>query len=180
MGKIDDFRAYFSGVKSNRFKITGGIPSSLSSQINSSDFNKSLEIYCKATQFPGSSVGSINLNYRGRPVKFPAERSAADWAIQVYSSAYESQDLRTLFQRWIDFINSGNHDKMNWKAYAGEWVVSYNDMSATQSTSNYQTFCSLINVFPIDISPIELTNDATDVFAEFTVTLSYDYSEFYP
>jgi hypothetical protein len=180
MGKIDDFRQNFAGVKSNRFKITGGIPSSLSSQINSSAFNEALEIYCKATQFPGSSVGSINLNYRGRPVKFPAERSAADWAIQVYSSEHQSEDLRTFFQRWIDFINSGNHDKMNWKAYAAEWVVSYNDMTAAQSNSKYKTFCSLINVFPIDISPIELTNDATDVFAEFTVTLSYDYSVFYP
>jgi hypothetical protein len=180
MGKIDDFRQNFAGVKSNRFKITGGIPSSLSSQINSSAFNEALEIYCKATQFPGSSVGSINLNYRGRPVKFPAERSAADWAIQVYSSSLDSKDLRTLFQRWIDFINSGNHDKMNWKAYAGEWVVSYDDMFGSQSNSNYGKLCSLINVFPIDISPIELTNDATDVFAEFTVTLTYDYSVFYP
>jgi len=180
MGKIDDFRKYFVGVKSNRFKVTGGIPSSLRSQINSSVFNQALEIYCKATQFPGSSVGSINLNYRGRPVKFPAERSAADWAIQVYSSEHQSEDLRTFFQRWIDFINSGNHDKMNWKAYAAEWVVSYNDMTAAQSNSKYKTFCSLINVFPIDISPIELTNDATDVFAEFTVTLTYDYSVFYP
>jgi hypothetical protein len=180
MGKIDDFRQNFAGVKSNRFKITGGIPSSLSSQINSSAFNEALEIYCKATQFPGSSVGSINLNYRGRPVKFPAERSAADWAIQVYSSSLDTKDLRTLFQRWIDFINSGNHDKMNWKAYAGEWVVSYDDMFGSKSNSKYEKLCSLINVFPIDISPIELTNDATDVFAEFTVTLTYDYSVFYP
>jgi len=69
---------------------------------------------------------------------------------------------------------------MNWKAYAGEWVVSYDDMFGSKSNSKYEKLCTLINVFPIDISPIELTNDATDVFAEFTVTLTYDYSEFYP
>jgi len=180
MGKIDDFRQNFAGVKSNRFRITGGIPSLLSSEINSSDFNEALEIYCKASQFPGSSVGLINLNYRGRPVKFPAERVAADWAIQVYSSSLNTKDLRTLFQKWINFINSGSHDKMNWKAYAGEWSVSYDDMFGSQSNSQYEKICSLINVFPIDISPIELTNDVTDVFAEFTVTLAYDYADFYP
>lgn len=178
MGKIDDFRVYFAGVKSNRFKITGGIPSSLSSQINSSDFNESLEIYCKASQFPGSSVGQVNLNYRGRPVKFPAERASADWSIQVYSSSIDSKDLRSLFQKWIDYINSGNHEKMNWKAYAGEWVVAYDDMVGSKSNSQHTKLCSLINVFPVDISVIDLTNDATDVFSEFTVTLAYDYSVF--
>jgi hypothetical protein len=53
-------------------------------------------------------------------------------------------------------------------------------MFGSKSNSKYEKLCTLINVFPIDISPIELTNDATDVFAEFTVTLTYDYSVFYP
>ena len=175
---IDTFRKSFVGVKANRFKITGLLPAI--PNLSSSGLNKSLDIYCKASQFPGSSVGLVNLNYRGRPIKFPAERAAADWPIQVYTSSLDNEDLRTIFQKWIDYINDGEHKSMNYKAYASEWTVQYDDIKGRKSDSRYTKICSLNNVFPIDISPIELTEDVTDVFAEFTLTLTYDYATFYP
>ena len=36
---------------------------------------------------------------------------------------------------------------------------------------------TLRNCFPIDISAMELSYDAVDTFAEFTITLAYDYWE---
>lgn len=170
---ISDLRKKFLGVKANRFKIIGGLPPAL--KLNSNDLNESLEIYCKATQFPGAAVGVVDLNYRGRVVKFPAERAFADWPIQIYSSTQSKKDLRSIFQKWINYINDPNHTHMNYKAYAGEWIVYYDDMNFTDSTSNYVKSATLINVFPVEITPIELSNDTTDVFAEFTVTLTFDY-----
>ena len=176
MATLDDFRKNFNGIKANRFKIIGGFPPSVG--INSNAANEALEIFCKATQFPGSAVGVIDLNYRGRKVKFPAERAFADWPIQIYSSSIGAKDLRSMFAKWKDYINDPNHTSMNYKAYAGEWQILYNDMNFKQSTVLYYNLCTLVNVFPIEVTPIELSNDTTDVFAEFTVTLSFDYAIF--
>ena len=41
-------------------------------------------------------------------------------------------------------------------------------------TPNYGNYATLKNAFPIDISPIEFSEDVADSFVEFTVTLTFD------
>jgi hypothetical protein len=68
---------------------------------------------------------------------------------------------------------------MNWTLTSPEpWIVSFNDMkdNSTQSSDRFKESVEMWNCFPIEVSPIEMNNDVTDSFAEFTLTMAYDYS----
>ena len=164
---IDNFRKSFKGVRANRFEVIGKLPGNA----NISDF----KIYAKAASVPGSSIGIIPVGFKGRPVKFSGERTYTDWAVQVYDSS--TVDIRTLLEDWINKMDSRNDHEINYDLTA-DWEVSYMDMSNTSSNSNYQRKIKLVHCFPVDISPVDLSYDAPDTFAEFTLTLTYDYWQY--
>ena len=172
---LERLRANFKGVRANRFKVTGQIPGSAIGTVDQ-DF----EFYCKAAQFPGSNISVVGLNYRGRIIKYPAERTFQDWGIQIYSSRDSSADLRKKFQKWIDTLNSSQHDVETWNLHR-DFTIYYNELSAptpspnqSSITPDYGNSATLKNAFPIDISPIEFSEDVADSFVEFTVTLTFD------
>ena len=173
---ISDLRSRFSGYRSNRFKIEGMLPAGLLDATNLDILD--IEFYVKAAQVPGAAVGYVPLNYRGRNVKFPAERTFNDWGVQIYPSSEQPQDLRLLFATWIQLMNSGSHDVMDYELVAPQWTIYFNDITNQQSAPlNYKNAVTMYNCFPIEISPMEMNNDITDAFAEFTLTIAYDYTE---
>lgn len=170
---LQELRDNFRGYRSNRFKIKAQLPPLLGESRDST-----IEFYVKAAQVPGAAVGFVPLNYRGRNVKFPAERSFNDWGIQVYPSADTNQDLRRIFVNWIQILNSGKHDIMNYELVSPQWEILFNDINGSQSIPNgYKNRVVIYNCFPIDISPMEMNNEVPDQFAEFTLTMAYDYTE---
>ena len=82
--------------------------------------------------------------------------------------------MRKAFQSWMDAMNSSSHLTMDYEL-TSNWAIYYNqDLKSNTWVQN----ALMINCFPVDISPIELTNDTPDVFAEFTVTMTYDTCQF--
>lgn len=173
---LSDLRQNFSGYRANRFLIQGQLPAAL---LEFTSFKlREIEFYVKAAQVPGAAVGYVPLNYRGRNVKFPTERSFSDWGVQVYPSSENDQDLRNLFATWIQQINSGSHDVMNYELVADQWKIYFNDIDRQASTPmGYKNSVTMYNCFPIEISPMEMSNDTPDTFAEFTLTMAFDYTE---
>ena len=168
---ITNFRAKFSGVRPNRFTISGDFPGETG--LSSPD----LSIYCKATQLPGSSIGVIPVPWMGRVVKFSGERSYADWTLQIYDSSIASNDLRAGFEDWIELMDGRNTHKINY-SLTKQWGITYMDMNGTVSGEGNPTGNRTIllnNCFPVDISPVDLSYDAVDTFSEFTVTMAYDF-----
>ena len=174
---INEFRAGFNGTRPNRFKVSfdevpAGVPGAPAY----------LDLYVKATSVPGSSIGVIPTPWMGRVVKFSGERTFADWTIQVYDSSNPTINLRTFFEAWIDSMDGRNTHNINYKN-VGSAKVKWNDISGNTGVgihSNQEMFNSVItlrNCFPIDISAMELSYDAVDTFAEFTITLAYDFWE---
>ena len=168
---LNNFRSQFKGVKANRFQIIGKSPAAGNIQA----FN----IYARASSFPGSSIGVIPVGYKGRPIKFSGERTYTDWAVQVYDSS--ASNIRQLMENWIDSMDTRESHQINYDL-TSDWEVHYMDMaigtSTSTSPSNYQRKVKLVHCFPIDISPIDLSYDTSDTFAEFTLTLTYDYWEY--
>jgi len=167
MGNIDTFRQSFKGVRANRFEIFGRTPVN----VDIPDF----KIYAKAGSVPGSSIGIIPVGFKGRPVKFSGERTYTDWAVQVYDSS--KTDLRKVIEDWIDKMDSRSDHEVNYD-YTADWEVHYQDMTNTSSNSLYKRKIKLVHCFPVDISPVDLSYDAPDTFAEFTLTLTYDYWQY--
>ena len=164
MGSIDSFRTNFKPIHSNRFLVQGTIPNQKLDLIP-------FEVYVKSTQIPGSTIGLVSLNYRGRKVNFPSEQGFQDWAINFHSSNKKDHDFRILFEQWKYQINNMEHTKLNYRLTTN-WSVYYGETEG----NNFTRRIDLFNCFPLDISSIELSNDTPDTIVDFIATISYDYS----
>ncbi len=179
---VNDFRNKFKGTRSNRFIITPGkppdgivpIPNSLIPKV------EHFKLYAKATSYPGSAIGMIPVSYQGRVVKYSGERQFTEWSIQVYdSSSVSSVNLRKYFENWITLgDHPENHTQQYNIASKTPWQVAFDDINDTTkggNTATYKKRLFLFNCWPIDISAIDLNYEAADSFAEFTLTLAYDF-----
>ena len=170
---INAFRSGFNGTRPNRFKVDIFGPGTTPEK---------LDLYVKATSVPGSSIGVIPTPWMGRVVKFSGERTYADWTIQVYDSSSTSSNLRKFFEDWIESMDTRETHDINYKK-TGSADIKWNDISGNtgvgshEDQTNFNSVISLVNCFPIDISAMELSYDAVDTFAEFTITLAYDYHD---
>ena len=77
------------GVRTNLFVVNGTIP-------GYSD-NRAISFLCKAAQIPASSLGTIEVPYRGRRIKLPGDRTFQDWSLTIISDA--NMALRSAFAK---------------------------------------------------------------------------------
>ena len=178
---VQDFRDKFKGTRSNRFIITPGTPpAGIVPTVGGKPEVDDFKLYAKATSYPGSAIGMIPVSYQGRVVKYSGERQFAEWSIQVYDSsvAYDGVNLRKYFENWITL---GDHPVTHKQQYniasSTPWQVAFDDITGTVGGGDvrYKKTLFLHNCWPIDISAIDLNYEAADSFAEFTLTLAYDF-----
>ena len=178
---VQNFRDKFKGTRSNRFIITPGTPpAGIVLPIGGKPEVDDFKLYAKATSYPGSAIGMIPVSYQGRVVKYSGERQFAEWSIQVYDSsvAYDGVNLRKYFENWITL---GDHPVTHKQQYniasSTPWQVAFDDITGTVGGGDvtYKKTLFLHNCWPIDISAIDLNYEAADSFAEFTLTLAYDF-----
>ncbi len=161
---ISDFTNAMAGggVRSNLFSVTGNIPGY--------DNNKAISFLCKAAQIPASSLGTIEIPYRGRKIKIPGDRTFQDWSITIISDV--NMNLRGAFEHWSARFNShvGNDGPNEFMQFMPTWSVTqlYRNGDALR-TYNF------IGCFPSEIGAIDLSFENTDQIAEFPVTINYSY-----
>ena len=177
---LSQFRANFFGVRTNRFMVNFSYPAGIADDL---DLNLVQTIYCKASQTPSSAIGVIPIMWQGRTVKFSGERVYGDWSIVVYeaSGAKNSHNLKAGFERWIEAMDTRDTHVVNYN-YVTNWDIYYDDSSgqgtgASQEPSSYSKHIKMINCFPVEMSPLDLSYDSENQFAEFTVTMAYDFWE---
>lgn len=181
MPTLNEFRNNFFGVRPNRFLIEASWPTGVAAPDTSDLF-----IYVKAADLPQSTIGTINVSWQGRLVKFSGERTYTDWVINVYDSNIPSKDLRTGFEAWIEEMDGRNTHAINYNLVT-DWIIRYSDVNPgtsvtdlpTQDPLNFNKAVKLKNCFPVDLGPITLNYDVSDSFSEYTVQLAYDYWEPY-
>lgn len=154
-----------AGVKPTLFEVQGRIGSTESPLT---------PFLVRAASLPGTALGTIEVPYRGRRLKVPGDRVFSDWTISIYND--NKFQLRTLFELWVDGIQSmqrnvAANEFVNFsQPIFCDWTV--NQLDRTGKPVKAYT---LVGCFPTDISPIDLSYDATDQIEEFSVTLSYSY-----
>ena len=163
MPNIDTFRGGFRGSRSNRYLVNTGA----AGEGTSISYPNDMQVYIKAVSFPGSQLGMIPVSYQGRIIKFAGERQFAEWSMQVYES---DDGFREKMEYWLDEIDGFVSHEQNPYVASAVWTVQMLD----GASSVLQTM-TLHNPWPIDISPIDLSYEAADSFAEFTLTMAYDY-----
>lgn len=162
---ISGFISAFAGggVRTNLFKVSGTIP------VPGAD-NRAISFLCKAAQIPSSSLGTIEVPYRGRRIKLPGDRTFQDWSITVISDANLS--LRSTFEAWSNLFNQhvANVGDPNFYNLMTQWNVVQLDRAGNALRSYVFVGC-----FPSEIGAIDLSYENNDSIAEFPVTLNYSY-----
>ena len=129
----------------------------------------------KAAQLPGSTIGQVTVPYFGRELKFPGNRTFADWSITIIND--EDFAIRNSFESWMNLINShaGNvreANSINPSSYSVDAeVVQYG--KGGNEIKRYK----FVGMWPMDLAPIDLAWDSNDTIEEFAVTFGYQYWE---
>ena len=127
-------------------------------------------ILITAAQFPASNIGHIEVPFRGRKVKIPGDRTFADWTISIYKDSNNS--LREKFVKWSNDFEQ--HEATGAKNLDNVCIWYVNAMDASHGTEKKRQI-ELINVFPLEVGPLEFSYDSVDSITKFDVTMAYDY-----
>ena len=132
----------------------------------------------KAANLPASTLGVIDVPFRGRNLKIAGDRTFDPWTITVIND--KDFSIRTAFERWMNLINkhednAGKNDPIDYqkdvyvKQFGRPLTSGGTPTSATQIPvlKQYRFY----GVFPTSVSAIDLSYDSSDTIEEFTVDL---------
>ena len=163
---IDKFKnAIGGGVRPSLFRVQGNIGTTTSPDV--------MSFLVTAAQLPASTLGEIDVNYRGRQLKLPGSRTFEPWTLTVLND--EGMFLRSRFEKWLDDLN-GAASNVAQRPITLTNAVDFPTWSIDQLNRNGQPIKSyeLLYCFPTSVSGIDLSADA-DGLSDFQVTLSYSY-----
>ena len=140
----------------------------------------------KSANLPASTVGVIEVPFRGRSLKIAGDRSFDVWTITIINDV--DFTLRTSFERWMNAINKhdDNSGLINPAQYQRDAIVKQFGRSSVQSANSSVTSPTVSSagdqipvlkaykfygIFPTSVSAIDLSYDSTDSIEEFTVDL---------
>ena len=161
MSTISNFSSKFrGGVRPNLFNCSITPPAGV---LLSNDFS----FHCKATSMPASSVPAIDVNYLGRQLKVPGDRTYADWTVTVYNDV--DMGIRHAFEVWMHKIQNHGENVQELDDPYGTGTVTQMGRDG-KSISSY-----FIQVLPTEVSAIDVAWESNDAVEEYTVNFAVNY-----
>ena len=171
--KITDFKSKLSGggARPNLFEVQLAFPDDV--KINNDVLQKS-RFLVKAAALPASNVTPIEVPFRGRILKIAGDRTFDTWTITVINDT--DFGIRSAFEKWMNIINkmSDATGSTNPVDYQKDATVHQLDRDGAILRS-YKFW----DIFPTNISTIDLNYETTDTIQEFTVELQVHWWEAY-
>ena len=170
---ISDFKSRLSGggARPNLFEVELAFPDAVA--INN-DILQKARFLVKAVALPGSTIAPIDVPFRGRILKIAGDRTFETWTITVINDTDFS--IRSAFEKWMNTINkmSDATGVVDPEAYQKDATVKQLDRDGSVLRS-YKFW----DIFPTNISTIDLSYETTDTLEEFTVELQVQWWEAY-
>ena len=161
---VDDFKSKLrgGGARPNYFKATINFPTYANGDVELTSF------LCKAAQLPGSTMGTIDVPYRGRILKMAGDRTFETWTTTVLNDTDFA--IRNGMERWMNGINDldTNTGVTNVTDYTADMVVQQLDRDDTVLKQYTLTSC-----WPQALAPIELSMDTVSDIETFDITWRY-------
>ena len=170
---ISDFKSRLSGggARPNLFEVELAFPNAVA--IDNDVLQKS-RFLVKAAALPASTIAPIDVPFRGRILKIAGDRTFETWTITVLNDTDFS--IRSAFEKWMNIINkmSDATGIVDPEAYQKDATVKQLDRDGSVLRS-YKFW----DIFPTNISTIDLSYETTDTLEEFTVELQVQWLEAY-
>ena len=175
---LTDFKTALigGGARANLFEVSmGNLPS------NAGTLPDKFTMLCKAANLPASNVGNIDVPFRGRIFKVAGDRTFDTWQITVINDTDFA--IRTIMENWMQHIAqykdaSGVTNPANYMANATvtqlDRNVSTMGASSGGGVKNAKEY-RFEDIFPTNISAIDLSFDSSDQIEEFTVEFQVNY-----
>lgn len=132
---------------------------------------------CKAAQMPAQNVASIDVPFRGRTFKVAGDRTIDTWTVTIIND--EDFRLRNAFEAWSELIakldnNIGATDPSAYMVNAKVFQLGRGSVASSKDNSGTTNVVlkeyEFIDLWPTEVSTIDLSYDSTDAIEEFTVT----------
>ena len=131
---------------------------------------------CKAANMPAQNIASIDVPFRGRTFKVAGDRTIDPWTITVIND--EDFRLRRAFEEWSEQIakldnNLGTTDPGAYMVNAKVYQLGRGSTASSKDNSGTSNAVlaeyEFVDIFPTNVSQIDLSYDSTDTIEEFTV-----------
>ena len=164
--KISEFREKIGAVaRPNLFNVS----------ISKSGAPDTFSFRCESTSIPGKSIATIDDIGSGPSLKIPYDVTYNDIDLNIICS----QDMkeRKFFEDWMDDIVNHQGIMSFYNTYAKGVKL-----TVEQLDENGFIILSydLYDVYPISISPMNLSWEETNTYQRFSVTLNYRYHKLNP
>ena len=168
---ITDFKSKMAGggARPNLFEVELVFPDPIAIE---NDVKEKSRFLVKAAQLPASNITPIEVNFRGRILKIAGDRTFDTWTVTVINDVDFA--IRSAMEKWMDFINSmedatGAQDPALYQPDA--YVHQLDRDGSTLRTYKFH------DVFPTNISAIDLSYETVDSVEEFTVEFQVQWWE---
>lgn len=162
-------------ARPNLFRVTLNLPAGLVQADR--QFNSKFSFMCRAAQIPGSTLGRLPVAYMGREIGLAGNRTFTDWTVTILND--EDFQIRRTLEEWMRGMNSHQENVrseqfLSSTSYVATGIV---DHLGKSGEDNVIASYTIINAWPMDLSPIDLGWDQNDTAEEYTATFSMDYWE---
>ena len=171
--KISDFKSKLTGggARPNLFEVELAFPQAVAIE---NDVLQKSRFLVKAAALPASTISPIEVPFRGRILKIAGDRTFETWTITVLNDV--DFVIRSAFEKWMNIINSMEDATgvQNPDEYQKDAMVHQLDRDGGILRS-YKFW----DIFPTNISTIDLSYESTDTLEEFTVEMQVQWWEAY-
>jgi hypothetical protein len=169
--KVQDFKSRISGggARPNLFEVELAFPTAVSID---NDILSKARFLVKAAALPASTVSPIEIPFRGRILKIAGDRTFETWTITVMNDVDFS--IRSAFEKWMNIINNVNDNTgiQDPEQYQSDAYVHQLDRDG----GILRTY-KFYDLFPTNVSAIDLSYETTDTLEEFTVEMQVHWWE---
>ena len=165
-----------SGVRPNLFRVDFTFPNGVTND------KETITFLCKSAALPSSTMGTIEVPFRGRNLKIPGDRTFDSWTATFIND--NNFNTRSTFESWVNLVN-----KLDSNVGQLDPAQIFQDIKVTQlsktgssstpgSTSENLSVVRIYTLFgawPSSVSQITLGYDQNDQIEEFDVEFQYQY-----
>lgn len=151
------------GARPNRFEVVVEFPAFAATQ----EEIRKTAFLVQSANLPGSTLGTTEVQFRGRSLKLAGDRTFEDWTSTFYNDTDFA--LRNAFEAWQNGINQYNS---NTGTIPDEYMSTVSVYQLDNQDNRIKEYV-LLYAWPTNVDPIELAQSSNDEVEQFSVTFAY-------